>query len=129
MHYLGDGDGTAVSSQPHLDYTTLAVTTAQLYPSAQSRLHYLGDGDGTAVSSQLNLDYTTLAMATTQLYPASSIYTTLPWRWPRHSCIQSAQSRLLYLGDCDGTAVSSQLNLDYTTLAMMTARLYIASSI
>jgi len=118
--------------QLYLDYTTLAMATAQLYPSAlsrlhlpwprhsciqpvPSRLHYLGDGDGTAVSGQLYLYYTTLAMATAQLYPASSIWTTLPWRWRRHSCIRLAPSRLHYLGDGDGTVVSSQLHLDYTT--------------
>ena len=73
LHYLGDGDGTAVSSQLNLDYTTLAMATAQLYPSAQSGLHYLGDGHGTALSGQLHLDYTTLAIATAQLYPANSM--------------------------------------------------------
>jgi len=30
------------------------MATAQLYPSALSRVIYLGDGDGTAVSSQLH---------------------------------------------------------------------------
>ena len=83
-----------------------------------SRLHLLVDGHGRAVSSQHHLDYTTLAMATAELYPATIIQTTLPWRWPRQSCIQPASYRLLLLDNGYGTAVSSQLHLDYTTQAM-----------
>jgi len=143
LHYLGDDDDKAKSRLRYLGGgQTIAVSISSILTTlpwrwprhsriqpTPSRLHFLGGDDGTVVSGYLHLDYTSLAMATAQLYPASSILTTLPWRWRRHSCIQPALSWLHYLGDGDDTAVSSQLYLDYTTLAMATTQLYPASYI